>query len=225
MLKVIKEFPKYKISSDGIIYNLSGVEVLRQVNKDGYFVVNLYKSAVSGKSFHRRCARLVGQTFLEDSYFEGAVINHIDHNRTNDHVSNLEWVTTKYNNQISIDLYPEKHTRGSDYTEDQIREVCQMIQDGLRNNDILEKSSVTYDVINKVRYKQAWTWISKDYEMKKSRRGISENTVRWVCYQVLHGSTNKEILENSTCTKLSIDMIKKIRNKRTWKHITEDLLG
>ena len=41
--------------------------------------------------------RLVAEAFLPD-YFDGAQINHKDENRINNHVDNLEWCTSKYNN-------------------------------------------------------------------------------------------------------------------------------
>lgn len=41
--------------------------------------------------------RLMGFTFLSESYFEGAEIDHVDGVKNNNHVSNLRWVTHKQN--------------------------------------------------------------------------------------------------------------------------------
>lgn len=62
-------------------------------NPKGYFLVDLSKN---GKN--KRCAvhRLVALAFVE-GYAEGLFVNHKDECKTNNHVSNLEWCTNKYN--------------------------------------------------------------------------------------------------------------------------------
>ena len=224
MLKVIQEFPNYKIDESGSIYR-DGLIIKKQVNIDGYFVVNLYKEGVSGKSFHRRCGRLVGLTFLVDSYKKGLVINHKDFDRQNDHITNLEWITTAENNQHSIDGQPHLHTRGSEYTEEFIHSVCLMVQDGARNVEIVRKTGITSDVITKLRNGVGWTWISKDYKLTPSRRGISEETAKWVCYQLNEGVSYKDILSSTTCKKLTINMLKHIKSGKSWSKISKHILN
>lgn len=225
MLKVIEEFPNYSIDLKGNVYNnTTGKRVKAQINIDGYRVVNLYKEGVGSKTYHRRCARLVGLTHLKNSYFKGAVINHKDLNKTNDSVDNLEWVTTRDNNIHSIQNQPLKHTRGSSYTEGFIREVCSMIEDGVRNKDIIDRTGVTFDALTKIRSGASWSWISKDYVLTPSRRGVSENTVKWVCHRLLEGESVEEILKKSECKNLTKGIIKRIKSKKTWKKITEVLL-
>jgi hypothetical protein len=87
---------KYQVSNYGNIkslnYNKSGKEkVLKQwKNKDGRFRVKL-----QNKIF--LVHRIVGFVFLNKDYFDGAEINHIDENPSNNHVDNLEWCTREYN--------------------------------------------------------------------------------------------------------------------------------
>lgn len=61
--------------------------------KDGYYVVNLYKN---NKTKQFRVHRLVAEVFISnpDNLPE---INHKDENKANNRVDNLEWCTTKYN--------------------------------------------------------------------------------------------------------------------------------
>jgi len=65
------------------------------VGQDGYLLVNLYDSSGKRKSFYAH--RLVCETFLDNPENKPCV-NHIDENKTNNVVSNLEWCTYKENN-------------------------------------------------------------------------------------------------------------------------------
>ena len=47
-----------------------------------------------------KVSRLVGFAFV-DGWFEGAVIDHKDENRSNDHWENLRWVTRAFNSSIA----------------------------------------------------------------------------------------------------------------------------
>lgn len=58
-----------------------------------YSYVTLSKN---GKPSRLTIHRLVGKAFL-DGWFDGAVINHIDHDRKNNVYTNLEWTTQKDN--------------------------------------------------------------------------------------------------------------------------------
>ena len=63
-------------------------------DKDGYMNVNLYKNAEI-KQF--KVSRLVAQAFIPNIDNKPQV-NHIDGNRYNNQVSNLEWCTSRENN-------------------------------------------------------------------------------------------------------------------------------
>lgn len=221
--RIIAEFPDYEISEDGrVFHKITGKEKKRYINRDGYNTLNFIDK--DGVDRHRRCARLVGFAFHGDKYEEGLVIDHIDHDRQNDHYTNLEWVTTLENNLRSIRINPHKHTRDSEYDEDFIRNVCSMIQEGVRNVDIRSATGISKDALLHIRCGAACTWISKDYIMTPSRRGISEETAAWVCHKLNEGLSPKDILKLSTCDKLSIDIVKKIKNGKSWTNVSSKIL-
>ena len=74
-------------------------QILKANLDHGYERVNLYKN---GKMKHCRVHRLVAQTFLENPFGKEQV-NHIDGNKRNNRLDNLEWCTPKENNQHAID--------------------------------------------------------------------------------------------------------------------------
>lgn len=223
MFKTIEEFPNYKINEFGDVMNSKGKILKKQVNVDGYFVVNLYKD-VKGKSFHRRCARMLALTHMKDTYQEGFLINHKDLNKQNDTLSNLEWVSSLDNLLHSIENQPAVHNSGSVYTEDFIREICSLIQDGVRNKEILESMDITKDALLHIRCGNAWGWVSKDYKMTPSRKGISESTAKWCCYKLKEGLSYKEIIEQSTSKNLTISILKSIKSKKSWTRISKHIL-
>ena len=76
-------------------YRLHKGKVLSPIkNKDGYLTVNL---CCNGKIQHKTIHRLVIQTFIPnpDNLPE---VNHLDEDKTNNSVDNLEWCTCSYNN-------------------------------------------------------------------------------------------------------------------------------
>lgn len=65
----------------------------------GYEIQNLYiNNTYKTISVHR----LVAEHFVED-FFEGAVVNHIDGDKTNNYAINLEWCTRSENQQHAVD--------------------------------------------------------------------------------------------------------------------------
>lgn len=93
----IKGFPDYLVTSQGRVLSLKYgkmKELKQRKNRDGYYYVDLCKNS---KHPHKTVHRLVAQAFISNPYNKPC-INHIDVNKTNNHVSNLEWCTYKENN-------------------------------------------------------------------------------------------------------------------------------
>jgi len=96
--KQIKEFPNYEISDLGKVrYNSNGRIKIRKLLKtsNGYLKVNLsHNKIIKTKSVHK----LVAVHFLGDCS-EGIQVNHIDGDKNNNCLSNLEYVTQFENAQ------------------------------------------------------------------------------------------------------------------------------
>lgn len=99
MLKPIKNFEGYLISSeDGSIYsNVKGKKMfpLKTYTKpDGYLAVSLWDNNIRGCKKRKTFLvhRLVAETFI-DNPENKPTVNHIDGNKLNNCVDNLEWAT------------------------------------------------------------------------------------------------------------------------------------
>lgn len=97
-LKDYSEF--YEVSTFGNVRNIKTKKLLKLTIKSGYYSVNL--SYVKENGCIVRLNRLVAKTFIEnpDNY---EVVNHIDGNKLNNNVSNLEWCSNKMNRQHAIE--------------------------------------------------------------------------------------------------------------------------
>ena len=93
---------RYKVSNTGKVYSLISNKILAlRINKAGYSQINLYKDC-DRKMFSIH--RLVAQAFVPNPDNKPQ-INHIDEDKPNNNFNNLEWVTSKENNNHGTRLY------------------------------------------------------------------------------------------------------------------------
>lgn len=97
--KIIEDFPNYKISPKGEVYNVNTNRILKQkINRGGYFCISLSDNKVR-KQF--LVHKLVAICYLEYSD-EKPIINHKDGDKTNNCIENLEWCTYSENTKHAI---------------------------------------------------------------------------------------------------------------------------
>lgn len=86
---------EYSISEDGLVYNRYGRCLRSYFDKYGYKYVLIRHN---GKRKKYLIHRLVAQLYLPNPY-NLPQVNHIDGDKGNSHISNLEWITSG-NNQL-----------------------------------------------------------------------------------------------------------------------------
>lgn len=93
MIKDIINFENYQISDDGRVWSKKNNKWLKPIDVNGYKKASLYKN---GKEYQRLVHRLVAEAFIPNpnNYDE---INHINENKSDNRVENLEWCTPSYN--------------------------------------------------------------------------------------------------------------------------------
>lgn len=93
--------PNYYIREDGEVINQKTGRVLKQaIDSHGYKICNIPRVTrrKNGKVYNKvqTIHRMVALAFVE-GYFEWAVVNHLDEDKTNNSVDNLEWCTNLEN--------------------------------------------------------------------------------------------------------------------------------
>lgn len=120
------KFSNYKINKRGVIINKNNI-ILKQTINSGYYIIDLVNNDGNRKRLFVH--KIVGQTFLENPN-NYKIINHIDENKLNNNIKNLEWCNHKQNithsqgkkvNQININT--NKIIKTFDSVNDAFREL------------------------------------------------------------------------------------------------------
>ena len=97
--KNVPDIPNLEVSNSGLVrtfhhgWNRTVIKKMRE-DKDGYLIVSVVLADKSETT--RRVHRLVAQTFIENPN-NLPIVNHLDGDKQNNHVSNLEWTTVSGN--------------------------------------------------------------------------------------------------------------------------------
>lgn len=96
-MRQLKDNPSYLVTLDGKVFSLKYMRFLKTTKRpDGYVYVKI------GDKTHR-IHRLVAQTYIPNPE-DKPQVNHIDGNKTNNMLCNLEWMTQSENIQHSFDI-------------------------------------------------------------------------------------------------------------------------
>jgi len=110
---------KYEASTFGRIRRIKSGRILKSYGVGpGYLAVSI--KGTNGESITDRVHRLVAITFIPNPENKPTV-NHIDHEPSNSHVSNLEWAT--YQEQIEHARKRKLTTEETAFTERKVRNV------------------------------------------------------------------------------------------------------
>jgi len=88
------KYANYIVSNYGRVFNTKTKRIVGTKGNNGYIKVSISDKVYGNRSIEAH--RIVAET-LVPGYQPGLVVDHIDGNKTNNHVSNLRWVTVSFN--------------------------------------------------------------------------------------------------------------------------------
>lgn len=226
MRKELHFTKNYQVDIEGNVYNTRTGHKKRLIKqRSGYFYVELFKN---NKAKRYLVHRLVAKAFIPNPENKPQV-NHKDGNKTNNHVSNLEWVTNSENqlHAFSMGLQSDRKGENNNWTslsDEDVEEICSLMEQGYRNKEIRLKYQVSSDILKNIRSGRGWKHISCRYSIPKRVNTASEETVRWVCEKIVEGFGNIDIVNMSSNPRVNKSFVSKIRRKETFTEISKEYI-
>lgn len=144
--KKIPSFPNYEICPHGEILSLrTGNRISQHLTHHRYLRVNLRQNK---KSYNRYVHGLVAETFLGPKP-SGLQVDHIDGDKSNNHISNLRYVTPEFNlsHRETLGKIRKGTMHGmSKLTESQVLEIRSRYKRWGRQKSNTKEMSIEYGV-------------------------------------------------------------------------------
>lgn len=180
---------------------------------------------ICGKWYQRYAHRVLMETFCPVENSKELQINHIDGNRANNSLSNLEWVTSSENIKHAFRtglMVPKKGENNprNVLKEEQVVQICEMLCKKVPQQRIAEIFGVSDSLIHNIRRGIAWVHISSRYKFptKMGNTRITEEDAIQICEMIKNGVPKEEI---ASLFGVKVSYIKDFKQKRTWRYITE----
>jgi hypothetical protein len=159
----------YSVDEEGNVYTpwRGGKQMGVTARENGYCDVSLYLK--DGKRRMFKVHRLVMETFNPIENSQNFQINHIDGNKHNNNIHNLEWCTRSENLLHAFKTGLEEKPVGeknpsNKLTEKEVEEICSLLEKKeLSYQKIADRYNVSKGTISHIKNRRNWTHISKNY--------------------------------------------------------------
>lgn len=211
----------YLISDSGDVYSIKYDKLLKpRINISGYMEIEI---SINKKSYYKGIHRLVAETFIPNPENKSEV-NHIDANKQNNTIANLEWCTHAENmkhaavNNLIRNVGKGENNPSNKYSESVIHEICKMLENGCGNKYIAETLNVNKNLVKHIKDGDTWLYISKNYDIPKPNKTPRRSSALTKSIEILiaSGFTNSEI-------RRMVGLKKTSRNKSYIKSIRQRL--
>jgi hypothetical protein len=187
-------------------------------DKDGYFRCKVWDgSKLRGIYVHRAVALVFVPNHLNKPF-----VNHIDSNRANNSISNLEWVTAQENSTHGVEAgnFPKaENAFVSAYTNDEIVTVCQMLVDDINCREIARRTSVNISVIYSIKSGRTWQEVSKDFNFSKTKPRVTDDLVLEILKLIESDLSIVDIVNYINHPSVNRHTVSNIKAGKTFKHL------
>lgn len=192
------------------------------IDKDGYLKLS-YWCKKDKKMKRIFCHRAVALTYIPNPENKPQV-NHKDSNRLNNFLENLEWCTAKENAEHCASkgrtLKGEKSPVNV-YSEETIRKICELLEEGVSVTKIPKIVGVNKNLPVKIKSREVWVEISKEYNIPEVKPKMSLDVVIKVCELLQAGLLVTEIERNLN---LGRGVVSHIKRRKTFTDVSKDYI-
>lgn len=157
----------YYACEDGSIYSDATHKTLStHLDKDGYVKVRLV--SLDGRHTYS-VHRLILEAFNPVENMQNLQVNHIDGNKENNNLSNLEWCSSSENNshayRIGLKNQQGDKNNASKLNEEQVKEIISLLlTKSYTYKQIGDLYGVNEDTIGSIKRKTNWKYLTKDID-------------------------------------------------------------
>lgn len=158
----------YSLTEDGRVYSHFSKRFLStHLDKYGYEKVRLTSS--DNKRHTYSVHRLMLENFKPCEGMELLQVNHIDGNKLNNHINNLEWTTCSENVQhafrIGLKTQQGESNNLSKLTEIQVKEIIALLLTKQYTGAEIDRMyGLCKDYANSIRRHERWSYLTKDID-------------------------------------------------------------
>jgi hypothetical protein len=159
----------------------------------GYLVVSATYNGMSVHYLHR----LMAQIFIKDKRDDQTQVNHIDGNRLNNHISNLEWSTPQENieNAKNRGAFNGKNLFNGKIDEFSGLTIATLINSGWGNIKISDHYGIDKSNISKIRNKDtSFKWLHSLIRDDVSSKSVYEKRKNEIFQEYKSGKSKKDIM-------------------------------
>lgn len=206
--------PIYLIDEYGNVYK-NGDKLKSYKDHNGYLQIKL--SCLNNKRRSILVHRLVALTFIPNIKNKETV-NHIDGNKLNNHVSNLEWMTMLENLNDAKRLgYNGNY---ANISKELVNKVIKDLEEGFSVKEICKKHNCSINFICRIRQNKRHKEIKRNILSECRKYSLLQK--KEICWLIIHKISDKKIIEYY---KVSKSYCYNIRKKITLKDIYDFVLN
>ncbi|CAH9012837.1 putative NUMOD4 motif-containing HNH endonuclease [Vibrio phage 277E43-1] len=225
--KQIPYLPNYCASKDGRVFRISTRKEMKTYENCGNSDYLMFRACHHNNSSNEFVHVATCCAWKENDDPENKVqVNHIDGNKHNNLITNLEHVTLSQNQRHALltglkgkgeELY------NSSLSDNNVHLICQELEQGCEVRYLSNKYSVSKDVIRKIRAGYTYFHIRRLYRIDhKYKTTLSEESIRWVCERINKGWSDAQLTKRSENKDITIIECKRLRYKIRYKTLSDE---
>ena len=163
--------------------------------------------------------RLVAELFIGEIP-KGMVVNHINGNKHDNRVTNLEIISPKENTQHAIGLGLIKGKSGESHhnsklTEEKVLEIYELIKLRYSNTKIAEVMGVNHRTVSQIRSGDRWSELFVKVGMSLTKP-LNTNKDLHFCLEVISHLDKHTNIQIANKFNLEPSLVSRVRSKQTW---------